>query len=483
MIISELSYIYPEIIIAIMASIILVLDPWLFRFSKWLSYFASQATLLLALFFIFNQMPVSAEILFNGAFLFDAMSNAIKFIICSYAIIVFIYSRRYLWDHNVIGAEYFVLCLFSILGMMILVSSANFISFYLGLELLVLPIYALIALVKKDDKKAPEAAMKYFVMGAIASGMLLYGISLLYGATGHLELKAVAHALSQLTTDASTPVLFGMMLVIVGFAFKLGAAPFHMWVPDIYEGSPTSVALFIGTLPKLAAFGMAMCLLNDSIPSLHVHWQPLLIVMSILSMGIGNIIAIKQTNIKRMLAYSAISHVGFLLLGLLAGPEVGYAAAFTYVIIYCLMALGAFGIILNLSKKGFEAENLSDYQGLGTTHPWVAFLMLLILFSLAGIPPLVGFYAKFLVLQAIVNAGYVWLAAVAVLFSVIGAFFYLRLIRIMFFEPVNHLPTWGLADHLISKEGLVLLSLNALSVLALGIYPLPLINFVERAFG
>jgi NADH-quinone oxidoreductase subunit N len=484
MIISDLSYIYPEITITAMASIILVLDRSLSRLTRWFPYLLSQITLLIALVFIIKLMPDVPRTLFDGAFAWDAIGNTIKLMICTYAIIAFMYSRRYIWDHNILGAEYFVLCLFSILGMMTLVSAANFISLYLGLELLALPLYALIALLKEEDKKASEAAMKYFVMGAIASGMLLYGISLLYGITGSIELATVAEALSRLTIDTPTAALFGVVFVIVGLAFKLGAVPFHMWVPDIYEGAPTSVTLFIGTLPKLAAFGMAIRLLMDSLPALSPHWQPLLVVMSILSMAVGNIVAIAQTNIKRMLAYSTIGHVGFLLLGLLAGPESGYSAAFTYVIIYSLTTLGAFGIILSLSKKGFEADKLSDYQGLGITHPWIAFLMLLILFSLAGVPPLVGFYAKFLVLQAVINAGFVWLAALAVLFSVVGTFFYLRVIRIMFFESPSslkqtELPSW----QTISNEGVILLSMNSLALLVFGIYPVPILNLVEKAFS
>jgi len=508
----DLIYIAPEITVAFFACLILVLERSLSDLSKsvpsvrWISYILCQLSLLIALFFTLRLINLPNKELFNNTFIMDKVGNAIKIILYLYGLIAFTYARKYVWERHIYAGEYFVLCLFSILGMMVLVSARSFLTLYLGLELFALPLYALIAMSTKEEKRAPEAAMKYFVMGAIASGMLLYGISLLYGATGSIEIASVAKALSSQAaletthvsqtaqtshasqtaqtvlsmTHPSMPVLLGIVFVIIGLAFKFGAVPFHMWVPDIYQGSMTSVTLFIGSLPKLAAFGMAIRLLLDSFSSLYLEWQQLLVLMSILSLAIGNIVAIAQTNLKRMLAYSTIGHVGYMLLGLLAGPEAGYSAAFAYVIIYALMALGAFGVIIALSHEGFEAENIADFQGLGSSQPWVAFLLLLVLFSLAGIPPTLGFYAKFLVLDALVQAGYIWLAAVAVLFSVIGAYYYLRVIRVMFFEiPHEHHPHW----QQVSGTNLAFLSCNGLLMLALGIYPTPIINYCLSVWG
>jgi NADH-quinone oxidoreductase subunit N len=376
------------------------------------------------------------------------------------------------------SGEYYVLCLFSILGMMILVSSSSFLSLYLGLELFALPIYALVAFVKKQ-KEGAEAAMKYFVVGAMASAMLLYGVSLLYGMTGTFEIAKMAEQLSTQPTIPPLAISFGLMFVIVGLAFKWGAVPFHMWLPDVYQGAPSSVTLFIGTLPKLAAFGMAMRILVDAFPALHLHWEPLLLVLSFFSLALGNIVAIAQTNIKRMLAYSTIGHVGFLFLGLLAGPTSGYSAALLYTIIYALMALGGFGIIVVLSHKGFEAENIADFKGLAVREPLIAFMMMLVLLSLTGIPPLAGFYAKFLVLDALVNAGYVSLAAIALMFSVIGAYYYLRVIKMMYFD--DPIEGWSHIFNRVSFKDRALISLNGALLLLLGIFPAYLWNICVNA--
>lgn len=475
---SNLFYLCPELILTFMGCLILITAPVLSRISRWLPYLLCQVTLLLVFGFTLNLAGHPKLFLFNNSFVLDNIGSAVKMVIAIYAIFSFIYARKYVWERGILGIEYFVLCLFSILGMNILISAGSFITLYLGLELLALPLYALIAM-GTEDRKAPEAAMKYFVMGAIASGMFLYGVSLLYGVTGSIELVHIATHLSMQAAEPNISVLLGMVFIIIGLAFKLGAVPFHMWVPDIYQGALTSVTLFIGTLPKLAGFALAIRLLRDSFSDLAAEWQSLLMIMALLSLAIGNIVAIAQANLKRMLAYSTIAHVGFLLLGLLAGPEAGYSAAFFYVVIYSLTALGTFAVIIALSHQGFEAENILDFQGLAKSQPWIAFLMLILLLSLAGIPPTLGFYAKFAVLAALIEAGFTWAAVAAVLFSVIGAFYYLRVIRVMFFEPRSE----GLVPlHSIPRAETVLLSFNGLLVLVLGIYPAPVLNWSRLLF-
>jgi len=365
--------------------------------------------------------------------------------------------------------------------MMVMISASHFLTLYLGLELMSLCLYSLVAL-DRDSPVSTEAAMKYFVLGALASGLLLYGMSMIYGATGTLQIAEVAKAAAgilQGVQPSKAMLAFGLVFVVSGLAFKVGVVPFHMWIPDVYHGSPSAVALFISTGPKLAAFAMAVRLLLNALPALAVDWQPMLVILSVLSMAIGNLAAIAQTNIKRMLAYSTISHMGFMLLGLLSGivggnmlsaPE-AWSSAMFYAVVYVLMSLGAFGMVVLLSRKGFEAERLEDFKGLNTRNPWLAFVMLLLMFSLAGVPPTVGFYAKLAVLQAVLGAGQVWLAVVAVLFALIGAFYYIRVVKLMYFdEPAE---TAAVAPRLAAG---VLLSVNGLAMLLLGIMPQPLMQ-------
>jgi NADH-quinone oxidoreductase subunit N len=377
-----------------------------------------------------------------------------------------VYSRAYLAARGLFRGEFFVLVLFATLGMMIMISASHLLTLYLGLELLSLSLYSLVAL-QRDSATATEAAMKYFVLGALASGMLLYGMSMLYGATGTLSLAQLS-ALIVSGGARDLVAVFGLVFIVAGLGFKLGAVPFHMWVPDVYHGAPTAVTLFIGTAPKLAAFAFIMRLLVQGLGAeqLLVEWQDMLVLMAVLSLAIGNVTAIAQTNLKRMLAYSTIGHMGFLLLGILSGSAIGYGAGMFYVAVYVLMSLGTFGMIMLLSRSGFEAENLDDFRGLNQRSPWYAFVMLLLMFSMAGIPPTVGFYAKLSVLQAVIEADYLWLAVVAVLFSLIGAFYYLRLIRLMYFEaPVDTSPIEPRADVR------VVMSLNGLAMLVFGIFP------------
>jgi NADH-quinone oxidoreductase subunit N len=319
---------------------------------------------------------------------------------------------------------------------------------------------------QRDSINASEAAMKYFVLGALASGMLLYGMSLLYGISASLDIGEISKATGSLQKEQQIVAGLGLVLVIVGMAFKLGAVPFHMWIPDVYHGAPTAVTLYIGTAPKIAAFAMVMRLLVEGLGDLHQQWQEILIIMAVLSMGVGNIIAIAQSNIKRMLAYSTISHVGFLLLGILAGTAEGYSSAMFYAIVYSLMSLGGFGMILLLSRSGFESDRLEDFKGLNERSPWFAFMMLILMFSMAGVPPTLGFYAKLAVLQSVVGVGFTWLAAVAVIFSIIGAFYYLRIIKLMYFDRAEDTtPIQSSADMRL------ILSANSLGILALGLFP------------
>jgi NADH-quinone oxidoreductase subunit N len=393
-------------------------------------------------------------------------------------ILVFVYSRDYLTDHDIYKGEYYVLGLFAVLGMMIMISAHSFLLIYLGLELLSLSLYAMIAFNRKS-LAASEAAMKYFVLGAMASGLLLYGISIFYGVTGTLDITQLAAIVRDKMSENPVPLAFALTFIVVGLSFKLGAVPFHMWLPDVYQGSPTSVTLFIGTAPKIAGFAMAMRLLVDGLGDLQADWSQMLIVLAVASLAIGNIVAIAQTNFKRMLAYSTISHVGFILLGILSGTANGYASAMFYTLTYAITASVAFAVLMLLNRQGAEAENISDLSGLNHSSPWFAALLAIAMFSMAGVPPTVGFYAKLSVLQSVVQIELVWLAVVAVLFSVIGLFYYLRILRVMYFDK-------PLDQEITIKQALdvkILLSANGLSLLGLGIFPSALMAYCVLAFS
>jgi len=457
---------YPELFLLAAACAILIADLFVSDDNRIVTYVLTQ----LAMAGCFAITLVTASIdpvtTFSGMFVDDFMSDVLKLLTYLGVSAMLVYSRAYLAARGLFRGEFFVLVLFATLGMMVMISANHLLTLYLGLELLALSLYALVAL-QRDSATATEAAMKYFVLGALASGMLLYGMSMLYGATGTLAVPQLANAIISGGTH-DVVLVFALVFIVAGIGFKLGAVPFHMWVPDVYQGAPTAVTLFIGTAPKLAAFAFIMRLLVQGLGAdrLVVEWQQMLTVMAVLSLAIGNVTAIAQTNLKRMLAYSTIGHMGFLLLGILSGNFLGYGAGMFYVVVYVLMSLGAFGMILLLSRKGFEAEELDDFKGLNQRNPWYAFIMLLLMFSMAGVPPTVGFYAKLSVLQAVINAGYVWLAVVAVAFSLIGAFYYLRLVKLMYFDaPVDTAP---LAP---SLDVRIVMSLNGLAVLAFGILP------------
>lgn len=415
---------------------------------------------------------------FSNMFVVDGMATMLKVSILIAVAMVIIYSRAYLSARKLFSGEFISLILFATLGMMVMVSANHFVTLYLGLELLALSSYALVAL-NRDSAKSTEAAMKYFILGALASGLLLYGISMIYGATGSLDVSTVAAIVSN--SRANDPLLtFGLVFIVAGLAFKLGAVPFHMWVPDVYDGAPMAITLFIASAPKIAAFGFVIRILADALAGAAADWQGMLVILAVLSMAIGNIVAISQTSIKRMLAYSTISHMGFLLLGILAGTKSGYASSMFYIVTYTLSTLAAFGIMLLLSRVGFEAENIDDLKGLNQRSPFHALLMLFVMFSMAGIPIFVGFWAKLSVLEAVLAAGYTWLVVFAVLMSVIGAFYYLRVVKVMYFDsPIDTAPI------IAPLEMRAVLAVNAFAVLGLGFMPSALmtacLNAIQRS--
>jgi NADH-quinone oxidoreductase subunit N len=461
---------FPEIFLLAMTCVILVADLFISDENRGTTYFLTQLALAGSAFltwFISHHLNAGDPIrTFGGMFVSDMMSNVLKMTTYLGVMAVLVYSRSYLMARHMFRGEFFALALFASLGMLIMISANHLLILYLGLELLSLSLYAMVAL-QRDSAKATEAAMKYFILGALASGMLLYGMSMIYGATGSLELTRIASLIDD-NAAKNVGLILGLVFVVAGIGFKLGAVPFHMWIPDVYEGSPTAVTLFLGSIPKLAAFAFMIRLLVQGLGNtdIQMHWQQMLVVMSVLSLAIGNIAAIAQTNLKRMLAYSTISHMGFLLLGIISGGVNGYVSSMFYAIVYVLMNLGAFGMMLLLSRDGFEAEHIDDYKGLNQRSPWYAFLMLIIMLSMAGVPPLVGFYSKFSVLQSIVENGNIGLAVIAVIFSLIGAFYYLRIVKVMYFdEPVD---TSVIAPR---NDAKWLLTINALALLFFGLMP------------
>jgi NADH-quinone oxidoreductase subunit N len=480
----------PEAILLVGACALMIADTFVRDERRAPTYWMAQGTLVLcALATIFVVLHAGADkyYIFNGLFVADFLSHLIK--LASYVAVsaALVYSRQWLLDRRLLRGEFFSLLLFSLLGMMLLTSAASFLTLFLGLELMSLCLYALVAL-NRDSPLATEAAMKYFVLGALSSGLLLYGMSMIYGATGTLDIVEVAKSVESLAGNAREHrfLVFGLVFVVAGAAFKIGVVPFHMWIPDVYHGAPTPVTLVIGSGPKLAAFAMALRLLVNALPGLAADWQQMLALLAILSIAVGNITAIAQSNLKRMLAYSAIANMGFMLLGLLSGMvegnwlnrETAYGAALFYMIIYAAMSVGAFGMLLLLSRAGFDCENLDDMRGLNRRSPWYAFLMMLLMLSLAGLPPTAGFYAKLAVFNAAVSAGHLWLAVAAVLLSLVGAYYYLRVVKLMYFdEPTDSAPV---RPRLPSG---VLMSANGLALLLFGIVPQPLMSLCYVAIA
>ncbi len=475
--------VYPEIFLLVMACVVMLVDIF-FRDPQHRAAYALSVLTLVGLAVLTASFYVggSRDFAMQRMVSYDPMGNLLKLFAAVATLFSLVYGKRYAMDRGMWGGELFSLALFSLLGQFIMISANNLLMVYLGLELMSLSLYALVAL-RRDSAVATEAAMKYFVLGALASGFLLYGMSMIYGSTGSLDLGVVYHSIASQPLNRAALDL-GVVFIVAGVAFKFGAAPFHMWIPDVYQGAPTVVVTLVAAAPKLAAFAMAIRLLVLGLFPLAVDWQQMLMVLAVLSLLVGNFAAIAQTNLKRMLAYSTIAQIGFVLLGLMSGMVNGngmsssqaYGAAVFYMIVYVLSTLGTFGIIMFLAHEGFEAEELRDFAGLGKSHPWLAGIMTFLMFSLAGVPPFAGFYAKFVVLQALLATGRIGLVVFAVLVSVVGAFYYLRLVKLMYFDA----PT---REHKVQASGSAwaLMSVNGLAVLLLGIVPGGLMTLCYQA--
>ena len=436
---------------------------------------------IVALFITGASLVLTAQetrtVLFDGSYVSDQLSHVLKLTAVGVVAVGFMYARDYLHQNKLFKGEYYVLGLFGLLGTMVMISANSLLTMYLGLETLSLSLYALVAF-DRNSATAAESAMKFFVLGAIASGALLYGISWIYGITGSLQFHEISEAIRTTPEINGAPLWFGLAFVIVGIAFKFGAVPFHMWLPDVYQGARSPVALYIATAPKLAALALALRILVDGLGGLHEVWQGMIMVLAVLSLVIGNVVAIAQSNIKRMLGYSAIGHVGFILLAVFCGTGQGYAAALFYTLTYVVMAAGSFGMVILLSRQGFEAELLSDFKGLNARSPWFAFMMLFFMFGLAGVPPWVGFFAKLNVISAVLDAGFPGLAVLMVLAAVVGAFYYIRVVWLMYFESAE--------DRAILQAKVdtrFVLSLNGLAVLAVGLMPGWLLSLCMRVLG
>jgi NADH-quinone oxidoreductase subunit N len=453
--------------------VILVIDVFLTDRSRWLTYVLSLLTLAGAAYMTVRYGVQGRVTAFDGMYIADPMGDVLKLFSYGTVAVSFLYSREYLQRRGLFKGEYFILGLVALLGVMVMISAGSLLTVYLGVELLSLSLYAMVAF-DRESGIAAESAMKYFVLGAISSGTLLYGFSIIYGVTGTLQLDELAVGVREVGA-ANLGLIFGLAFIIVGIAFKFGAVPFHMWVPDVYHGAPTPVTLFIGSAPKIASFVLAIRVLAEGLDAMVASWQDMLIALSVLSMLIGNVVAIAQSNLKRMLAYSTISHVGFILLGILAGTTEGYRASMFYTLAYVITTVGSFGMILLLSRSGFEADRLEDFKGLNRRSPWFAAIMMMLMFSTAGVPPFIGFWAKLAVIGAVLDVGMAWLAAVAVVLSVVAAFYYLRVVKLMYFDD----PT---DSHAIEAGGTLrtVLSANGMAVLALGVFPSALIDLCAR---
>ena len=471
-----------EIFVAVMALVIMLASTFARSVARNLAYLLTQATLIVAAFITIFTMEGEVVLTFSNLFISDLLGDVLKLMIYFSTAIALLYGRGYLADRKIDKPEYYLLALLMTLGMMVMVTANHMLPMYIGLEMMSLALYTMVAF-DRDSARSTEAAMKYFVLGALASGLLLYGMSMVYGATGTLEFSGVAQALYNQTAN-QTVLMFGLVFLVAGICFKLGVVPFHMWVPDVYQGAPTAVTLVIATAPKLAAFAMAVRLLIWALFDIAEEWQMMLMLVAAASIVLGNLAAIAQQNIKRMLAYSGISHMGFMLLGLLAGVVEGdrhfalnaYSSAMFYAISYVIMGLASFGMLILLSRAGFEAENIDDFKGLNKRSSWYALMMLFVMFSMAGVPFFIGFFAKLSVLQAVVAAGYFWLAVLAVVMSVIGAFYYLRVVKVMYFDdPIDASPIHA------APEVRVMLSANGLAIAALGLAPQALMSLCAFA--
>ncbi|GGP25331.1 NADH-quinone oxidoreductase subunit NuoN [Silvimonas amylolytica] len=464
----------PEIFLLVAVSVILLIDLFVSDAKRHITYLLTLVSLAITACLTVNGLAQPVQLAFSGMFVADPIAGVAKLGMVLGVALVLIYGRTYAEARGIYKGELFSLTLFALLGMMVMSSALNFVTLYVGLELLSLSLYALVAL-RRDNVHATEAAMKYFILGALASGMLLYGMSMVYGATHSLDILTIAQRVMNGEVNHLL-IVFGIVFIVVGIGFKLGAVPFHMWVPDVYEGSPTLIAQLIGSAPKIAAFAFVIRILAQGLEAYVQDWRGMLVVMAILSLAIGNLTAIAQTNIKRMFAYSTISHMGFLLLGILVGTPVGYAAAFFYAVTYMLTTAAGFGLVMLLSREGFEADRIDDFKGLNQRSPWFAAMMLLVMFSMAGIPVFVGFFAKLAILEAVVNLGLTWLAIYAVLMSVIGAFYYLRVVKVMYFDDAE-----DKSPIVAGLDSRVVLSVNCLLLLIIGLMPDRLLYLISAA--
>ena len=469
----------PEIYVATLACLILVADLYI-RSSRpcAVAYPLTIVTLVSAGLLCLDGLFEPSQTVLNGLVVKDTVSAVLKSGTCFGTAGVLFYARDYAEERGLWRGEYLVLSLFGVVGMMAMIGAAHLLTLYVGIELLALCLYGMIAM-ERDSVRAAEAAMKYFILGALASGVLLYGMSLLYGLTGSLSLGDVSGTSVSLKGD-SLPLMLAIAMVVVGLLFKLGAVPFHMWVPDVYDGSATSTTLYLSAVPKLAAFAILLRLLSTGLEGWIEVWQDMLVVAALLSIALGNVVAIAQSSIKRMLAYSTISNMGFLLLGFFAGTHAGYSAAMVYAAIYTATTLAAFGVILALSRSGFESDRLNDFRGLNRRNPWLALLMLIVMFSLAGIPPTAGFFAKLMVLQAALDAGFVAVVVAAVILAVVGAFYYLRIVKLMYFDDVEE-GVLALSAHGYRGTMIWVLSVNAIGLVAITPWIGKVMDFVGRS--
>jgi NADH-quinone oxidoreductase subunit N len=455
----------PEMVLLGLICVVLIADLFVDDEHRVMTFWMSIAALVLTIWTLLATAPVERVIVFDGSYVSDPLSQILKVTAVGFVALAFLYARDYLRANDLHRGEFYVLGLFGLLGMMIMMSANSLLTMYLGLETLALSLYALVAF-DRNNATSAEAAMKYFVLGAIASGALLYGISWIYGVTGTLKFDEIAAAIVADPGLNSLPLWFGLAFLIVGISFKFGAVPFHMWLPDVYQGARTPVTLYLASAPKLAALAFTLRILVDGLGGLHDVWADMILVVAVLSLLAGNVIAIAQTNIKRMLGYSTIAHVGFILLAIFCGTDKGYAASLFYTLTYIVAAAGSFGIVILLSRRGFDVENISDFKGLNARSPWFALMMMFLMFSLAGVPPFIGFFGKLNVIDAVLSAGFPGLAVLMVLASVVGAFYYLRVIWFMYFEQGE--------DQAVLQASIdtrLVLSVNGVAVLALGIVP------------
>jgi len=471
----DFSLISGEIFLLAAICVVLLVDLFQRDKERALTYTLTQLSLVFLFFSGFSEINRIPEIAFSGHWISDPLSVILKMAICLVSVVALMYARPYIAQRKLMRGEYYLLTLFAVLGMMVMVSANSLLMIYLGLELLSLSLYAMVAL-QRDSKVAAESAVKYFVMGGLASGFLLYGISLVYGTMGTIIISDIAAALK--ANEATLVTQFGLVFLVIGLAFKFGAVPFHMWLPDIYHGAPSSTTAYIASAPKIAAFGMAIRILDETFALYAKDWSQMILILGLLSVAFGNVVAVAQHNFKRMLAYSAIAHIGYFLLAIVVHNDAGYAAAMYYIIVYAVMTLAGFGIVIFLSTTGEDYDNISDLKGMGEHHPWYALLFSFVMVSMAGIPPFIGFWPKLEIFRVLLDAGLVFEAVVAIAFSVVGLFYYLRVIKEMYFTQTDNRPKIAT-----SRSMKIALSLNCLLLLVLGLTPDSVYQYCLQAFS